>query len=89
MKIHTAADAVPTYHRKPTRVPLHFREDVRAGLEADVKKGILERVPLGEAYTWCLRMVIQPKKNGTARRTVDLSGLSKVGRHKTQKSQMP
>jgi hypothetical protein len=43
MKIHTAPDAVTTYHRKPTRVPLHFREEVRAGLEADVEKGILER----------------------------------------------
>jgi hypothetical protein len=41
---------------------------------------ILERVPVGEADMWCSRMVIQPKKNGTAR-TVDLSGLSKVGRH--------
>ena len=28
-------------------------------------------------------MVIQPKKNGTARRTVDLSGLSKAGRHES------
>jgi hypothetical protein len=51
MKIHTALDAVPTYHRKPTRVPLHFTEEVRAGLEADVKKGILERVHVGEADT--------------------------------------
>jgi hypothetical protein len=83
MKIHTAPDAVPTYHRKPTRVQLHFREEVCAGLKADVKKGILERVPVGESDTWCSRMVIQPKKNGTARRTVDLSGLSKVGRHES------
>ena len=42
MKIHTREDAPRTYIRKPTKVPLHFREEVKAGLEADVKKGILE-----------------------------------------------
>ena len=42
-------------------------------------KGVIERVPEGEKTTWYSRMVIQPKKNGTARRTVDLSYLSKHG----------
>jgi hypothetical protein len=56
-------------------------KEVRAGLEADVKEGFLERVPVGEADTWCLCMVIQPKKNGRARRIVDLARLSKAGRH--------
>ena len=83
MKIHTRDNAVPVYHRKPTRVPLHFRDEVKAGLESDVKKGILRRVPPGRADTWCSRMVIQPKKNGKARRTVDLSGLSKAGTHES------
>ena len=74
MKIHTPADAVRTYCRNAKKVPLHFRNGVRAGLEADVKKGVLERVPLGEPDTWCSRMVIQPKKLGRAWRTVDMSG---------------
>jgi len=83
MKIHTREDATRIYCRRPTKVPLHFREEVKAGLEADVKKGVIERVPVGEKDTWCSRMVIQPKKDGRARRTVDLSGLSKVGRHES------
>ena len=83
MKIHTPPEAPRTYCRRPTKVPLHFREEVKTGLEADVKKGVLERVPVGEADTWCSRIVIQPKKNGRARRTVDLSGLSKAGRHES------
>ena len=37
MGIHTPADAVRTYCRRGTKVPLHFRDAVRAGLEADVK----------------------------------------------------
>ena len=86
VKMHTSADAVPVYHRKPTKVPLHFREEVRIGLEADVRKGILERVPPGEADTWCSRLVIQPKKNGKARRTVDLSGLSRASKHESHHS---
>ena len=61
MNIHTSSDAQRVYCRRPTKVPLHFREEVKAGLEADVKKGVLERVPVGEADTWCSRMVIQPK----------------------------
>jgi hypothetical protein len=38
MKIHTPSDAPRTYCRRPTKVPLHFREEVKAGLESDVKK---------------------------------------------------
>ena len=30
MKIHTPEDAVPTYCRKPTKVPLLFRAEVKA-----------------------------------------------------------
>ena len=54
-----------------------FRAQVKADIEADVKKGILERVPAGEHDTWYSRMVIQSKKIGKVRRTVDLSYLSK------------
>ena len=52
---------------------------VKADIEAGVMKGILERVPVGEPDSWCSRLVIQEKKNGKARRTVDLSYLSKFG----------
>ena len=79
MKIHTKPDAIPYCCKKPTVVPLNFRAQVKADIEADVEKGILERVLAGEPDTWCSRMVNQEKKNGKARRTVDLSYLSKRG----------
>ena len=60
-------------------VPLKFRAQVKADIEADIMKGNLERVPDGEPDTLCSRQVIQEKKNGKARRTVDLSYLSKHG----------
>ena len=40
-------------------------------------------MPAGEHDTWCLRIVIQEKKNGKTRRTVDLSYLSKQGLDKS------
>ena len=50
---------------------------MKADIEADVMKGILERVPDGEPDTWCSRIVIQEKKNRKARQTVDLSYLTR------------
>jgi hypothetical protein len=64
IKICTPSDAPRTYCRRPTKVPFHFREEVKGGLEADVLKGVLETVPVGQADSWCSWMVIQPKKNG-------------------------
>ena len=48
MKIHIKSDAVPYFSKKPTVVPLNFRAQVKADIEADVMKEILERVPVGQ-----------------------------------------
>ena len=54
MKIHTKSDAVLQHCcKKPTVVPLIFRAQVKAEIEADIMKGILERVPVGELDSWC------------------------------------
>ena len=74
MKMHTRPKAQLVYNCRPTKVPLHFHEEVRRRLE---------RVPVGVKDSWCVRMVIQPKKNGRARRTIDLSGLSKAATHES------
>ena len=73
MKIHIQPDSIPYCCKKPTGVPLSFRAQFKTDIEADVMKGILEWVQVGEPDTWCSRMVIQVKKNGKAGRTVDLS----------------
>ena len=39
-------------------VPPKFREEVRAGLIADVRKGVLERAQVEDADRWCSRTVI-------------------------------
>ena len=51
MKIHTKPETIPYCCKKPTLVPLNFRAQVKADIEADVIKGILEWVPDGEPET--------------------------------------
>ena len=89
MKIHTAPNAVPHVVHKPAPGPLHWRERVAKDIEADVSRGILERVPPGIPETWCTRMVITWKKNGEPRRKVDLAALSKAGIRKTHHTRSP
>ena len=89
MKIHTHPDAIPVAIHKPVPVPLHYREEVRAQLRADVKRGVLRKVGPGEPVKWCARMIIQPKKDGRPRRTVDLSGLTKAGVRETHHTRSP
>ena len=48
-------------------VPIHFRKELKAGLNRDVRLGVLERVPTNTSVTYCSRMVIATKPNGTPR----------------------
>ena len=57
IKIHTREDANPKVVHKPIPIALHWREQVKADLDADVKRGVLEKVPVGVPDTWCARMV--------------------------------
>ena len=69
-------DAKPVAHHSPIPVPLHWHDEVKAGLDQDVRLGVLEEVPIGEPVTWCHRMVVCPKKNGQPRRTIDFQSLN-------------
>ena len=70
-------------------IPLHWQEKVREDLLRDETLGILEKVPHGEPTTWCHRMVITRKHDGTPRRTVDLSPLNKFCKRETFASEAP
>ena len=62
----------------PIPVPFHWKRQVKADLDRDVRLGIIERVPQGETCDWCSRMVITPKANGKPRRTIDFQDLNNV-----------
>ena len=51
--------------------------------------GVLEQVPLGTPDTWCHRMVICTKKNGSLRRTIDFQQLNRHATRETHHTQSP
>ena len=89
MRMMVDPDAQPVAHHKAIPVPIHWCDDVKAGLDKDVSLGVLEPVPIGEPVTWCHRMVVCAKKDGTPRRTVDLQALNKYGIRETHHTQSP
>ena len=76
MRLMIDPKATPTAYHSPISVPLHWQDDVKAGLDRDVRLGVIEPVPIGEPVTWCHRMVICAKKNGKPRRTIDFQALN-------------
>ena len=81
--------AKPVAHHNPIPVPLHWQEEVKAGLDRDVRLGVLEQVPIGNAVTWCHRMVVCPKKNGSLRRTINFQALNSHATRETHHTQSP
>jgi hypothetical protein len=76
LEIHFRPDAKPTAFHTPIPVPHHWKAQVKADLDRDVRLGIIEPVPPGTPTVWCARMVVVPKKDGSPRRTVDLQALN-------------
>ena len=64
LRIFADENASPVAIHTPSQVPLHWQKDVLAGLERDVRLGVLERVPVNDPVSWNSRMIITPKANG-------------------------
>ena len=89
VEIHIDPDAEPKRCRTPSRIAVHWQQQVEEDIKRDEALGILEKVPYGEPVTWCHRMVVTRKHNGKPRRTVDLSPLNKFCRRETYPSESP
>ena len=89
MRLMIDPKATPTAYHSPISVPLHWQDDVKAGLDRDVRLGVIEPVPIGEPVTWCHRMVICTKKNGKPRRTIDFQALNIHATRETHHTQSP
>ena len=87
LTIDPAAESDPQHN--PLVVPLHWRESVKAGLDQDVRLGVIRPVPVGEPTTWCHQMVVCAKQNGKLRRTVDFQALNKYASRETHHTQAP
>ena len=73
----------------PALVPRHWEAEVKKQLNKDIRKGILEPVPVGEATEWCARMVVVAKKSGHPRHTIDYQKLNATCRRETQHTLTP
>ena len=89
MKLMINPNAVPIAHQHCIPIPLHFWHTVKEDLNRDVNLGVIEPVPAGTPLTWCHRMVIANKKDGTPRRTVDFQALNKHAVRETHHTPSP
>ena len=78
LEIHVDPEAEPVAHLKTGFIPLHLYDQVMADLKRDIAMKVLEPHPINEPVTWCHRMIICLKQDGTPRRTIDMSPLNKV-----------
>ena len=77
LRLHVDPNAVPVAIHKPALVLIHWQGRVYSDLERDVRIGVLERVEPNTPTTWCSRMVVTGRADGTPRRTVDLQPQNK------------
>ena len=89
LRLFLSDDAVPVAAHTPPQVPLHWKEDVKRGLDRDCQLGVLEKVPVNDPVTWCHRMLITAKTNGQPRRVVDFTALNKFAPRQTHHTETP
>jgi hypothetical protein len=89
LRLMVNRNSEPVAHHTPIPVPIHWREEVKAGLDRDVSLGVIEPVPIGTPVTYCHRMVICAKKNGKPRRTVDMQALNVNATRETHHTPSP
>ena len=89
LELHVDPQAKPVAIHKPGAVPIHWQEKVYQDLERDVQIGVLEKVSPNTPVTWCSRMVVTAKADGTPRRTVDLQPQNRHSVRQTHHVQSP
>jgi len=56
IKIHIKADAEPSAVHTPAQIPIHWREQIKEQLDADVALGVIEKVQPNTPSTWLMEM---------------------------------
>ena len=89
MKFHFKDTYEPHAVHTPIPIAYHIEDAVDADIDRDVRLGLLEKVPEGTPVEWCARMVVQIKKDGTPRRTIDFQELNKATKRETHFTPTP
>ena len=89
LELHVDPTAKPVAVHKPALVPVHWQDKVHQDLERDVRIGVLEKVNPNTPVTWCSRMVVTAKADGSPRRTVDLQPQNRHSVRQTHQVESP
>ena len=89
LRIFADEEATPVAVHTPAKIPIHWRDAVKQGLDRDVRLGVLEKVPVNDPCTWVSRMIITPKPDGSPRRVVDYTNLNKHAPRQTHHTKSP
>ena len=89
VEIHLEESSSPRTCHTAAPVPMHWQKRVYEDLLRDEALGVIEQVPYGIPVSWCHRMVVTRKHDGTPRRIVDLSPLNKLCKRETFASEAP
>ena len=89
LRLFVDEHATPTAVTSPCVVPSHWVADVKAGLERDERLGVIERIPVNTPDSWCSRMVVTPKHDGTPRRVIDYAQVNKHAPRQTHHTKSP
>ena len=89
IRLFVNPSAKPYAVQTPAQVPVHFRDEVKRQLDEDVRLGVIERVPPNTPVTWCARLVIATKHDGSPRRTVDFQALNAASVRQTHHTRSP
>lgn len=88
-QIHLVEDVKPYACHTPAHIPKHWEVKVKRQLDEDVRRGVIEPVPVGEATEWCARMVVVAKKTGQPRRTINYQKLNSACLRETHHTPTP
>lgn len=90
LRLHLDKSMKPVVCHKAGNVLVHFQAEVKAGLDRDVRIGVLRKVPVNNPVkSFCSRMCIATKKTGKPRRTVDFKALNRACPRQTHAVEPP
>jgi hypothetical protein len=89
LELHVDPTARPIAVHTPAVVPLSWKKPVKAGIDRDIRLGVLEKVPVNTAVRWQSRMVVTAKQNGEPRRVVDYQAVNECSPRQTHHTPSP
>ena len=89
MKLMIDPNAIPVANFKTIPVAIHYLDDVKDGLDMDVRIRKIRKLPRNTPVRWCSSMVVTGKRDSKPRRTVDFQALNKYASREVHNTLSP